>query len=88
MPDAHWLAEQFTIGNLLTIFSLAMSVGWQLSRLSQIETDLGEIKRQQIEDMRVIATTYERKDVMSATLQSINLQLHTISNAVARLEQR
>ena len=88
MPEAHWLADQFTLGNIVTIISLAMSVGWQLHRLTQIEADLSEIKRQQFEDMRVIASTYERRDVMAATLQSIHLQLHTISNTVQRLEQR
>jgi hypothetical protein len=88
MHEAHWLTEQFTLGNVVTVLSLALSVGWQLHRLTQIETDLAEIKRQQLHDMQVIASTYERKDVMSATLHSINLQLHTISNAVARLEQR
>jgi hypothetical protein len=71
MHEAHWLTEQFTLGNVVTVLSLALSVGWQL-----------------LHDMQVIASTYERKDVMSATLHSINLQLHTISNAVARLEQR
>lgn len=82
-----WFTAQFTVGNIVTILSLAVSVGWQMHRLTRLENDLHEIKEQQVEDVRVIARTYERKDVMTATLQGIHLQLQAIGQAVARLEQ-
>jgi Tfp pilus assembly protein PilO len=88
VTEAHWLLEQFTLGNLFTILSLAMSVGWQAHRLQAIERDLVKLQKQQVEDMRLIATTYERRDVMAVTLQGIQVQLHAIQQTLARLEQQ
>jgi hypothetical protein len=83
-----WLETQFTLGNIITILSLASSVGWQLHRLSQIEADVLDLKRQQATDMATIASTYERRDVMAVTLQGIQVQLHAIQQTLARLEQQ
>lgn len=87
MTDSWW-AAQFTIGNILTILSLAVSIGWQMRRLAEIEDDLVAIKVRQSKDAEYIAATYERKDVMAAMLQSINLQLHAIQSTLARWEAR
>ncbi len=99
MTETHWLIEQFTLGNIVTIISLAMSIGWQAHRLTVFERDLRtqearltenarNQKEQLAEMMRLVEATYERRDVMAVTLQGVYTQLHGMHQTLERLVQR
>lgn len=86
MPETWW-QSQFNLGNIITILSLAVSIGWQVRRMTEMEKELLDIRGRLQKDAEYIAATYERKDVLFVVLQSINLQLASIREALAKAEK-
>jgi len=83
-----WLAQQVTLGNVVTVVTAAASFGYQLHRLAVIERDVIAIKVKQENDARSIADTYERRDVLAEVLKGFNRELVAIHQKLSDMEKR
>jgi uncharacterized membrane protein YcjF (UPF0283 family) len=83
----QWIAQQFTLGNIVVLLSMVANVGWQMRRLVAIEEKLDDIEQQQAADRIAHDQTYQRRDVLEVALQGIHAELRAIAAAQAEVRQ-
>lgn len=98
MTGSWWL-DQVTLGNIVTIVSVLLSIGWHARRVVEVEKSVQTIAdrlkevSEEIEaaaarrdaDLLHIATTYQRKDVQAESLASIDRQLTDIRDTLREM---
>jgi len=85
---SDWILTQITFGNIITMVSFAVSLGYTLHRLKTLETQMCHIEKWQDEHVARSDATYERKDVSAEVLRNINFKLGATHEQLADIRRR